>query len=379
MNGARSSVDRVLASEARSRWFDPSRAHHLCAAIGVVLGLSGCAGIPADSTLALRSDLSSSLSDGPPLGPAPDPMKTPDAEPQVETISTGGANKPYQVAGRTYTPITTDAPLEERGMASWYGRKFHGRRTSSGEPYNMFAMSAAHTTMPLPSYAKVRNPANGREIIVKVNDRGPFASDRIMDLSWAAASKLGIAGRVSMVEVQRLTNADILARNPNAYPDDSAVATSGSRGGNAPVVVVSTAPGGVSANPAPATTTPPTTTPAPRATTVTTVVTVPAHTPAPVPPSSRPPAAAANPVATAAAAPGFWLQLGAFSKPEGAQSMQRDVASSLDWISPVLKVFSDGTLHRLQAGPYRSREEANEVAGRVRSGSSWTPMVVERR
>jgi rare lipoprotein A len=108
--------------------------------------------------------------------------------------------------------LAADVPLTERGLASWYGRKYHGRPTSSGEPYDMFAMSAAHRTMPIPSYARVRNPANGREVIVRVNDRGPFAAGRVIDLSYAAAVKLGVAGGVAPVEVERITHGEIRAR-----------------------------------------------------------------------------------------------------------------------------------------------------------------------
>jgi rare lipoprotein A len=261
--------------------------------------------------------------------------------------------------------------MDERGMASWYGRKFHGRRTSSGEPYNMFAMSAAHTTMPIPSYARVRNPANGREVIVKVNDRGPFVSDRVMDLSWAAASKLGISGRVSMVEVQRLTQSDIVALGGSSGRGSDAMAGGTPRG--APVSVVSTMPGRTAPVTAPVYEDEPAVpTPVRTPSVTTTVVTVPGG-------STRPGTPAAPAVTAAAPAPGFWLQLGAFSRPEGAQTLQRNVAGVLDWMAPVLKVFSDGSLSRVQAGPYRTRDEANAVAGRVRNESSWVPMVVERR
>ena len=107
--------------------------------------------------------------------------------------------------GRAYTPLAGDPPLVERGLASWYGRKFHGRPTASGEVYNMYAMTAAHKTMPLPSYARVRNPANGREVVLRVNDRGPFHPGRVIDLSYTAALKLGVLGGVAPVEVERIT------------------------------------------------------------------------------------------------------------------------------------------------------------------------------
>ena len=138
-----------------------------------------------------------------------------DATPRIETIRPGGPNKPYEVFGVRYTPLAGDAPLQEQGLASWYGTKFHGRPTASGEPYDMFTMTAAHKTMPLPSYARVRNPANGREIIVRVNDRGPFHAGRVIDLSYTAALKLGVLNGVAPVEVERLTHADIRAGLPS--------------------------------------------------------------------------------------------------------------------------------------------------------------------
>ena len=133
-------------------------------------------------------------------------MQVPDARPRVEPLRVGGPNKPYAVLGRHYTPHTTDVELRETGLASWYGDKFHGRPTASGEVYDMHAMTAAHPTMPIPSYARVRNPVNGREVVVRINDRGPFSPGRIIDLSLAAAVRLGVAHAVSPVEVERLTH-----------------------------------------------------------------------------------------------------------------------------------------------------------------------------
>jgi rare lipoprotein A len=150
--------------------------------------------------------------DGPPERVPPGLAQRPDAVPRVEPFRVGGPNKPYAVAGVRYTPLTTDAPLRERGGASWYGRKFHGQPTASGEIYDMFGMTAAHRTMPLPSYARVRNPANGRQIIVRINDRGPFHPDRAIDLSYTAALKLGLLGGVATVEVERITHAEIRAQ-----------------------------------------------------------------------------------------------------------------------------------------------------------------------
>jgi len=129
----------------------------------------------------------------------------PDAIPRIELARPGGPNKPYEVSGRRYEPLMGDVALVEEGGASWYGRKYHGRPTSTGEPYDMFGMSAAHPTMPLPSYARVTNPANGRSVIVRVNDRGPFVPGRVIDLSYTAALKLDVHRGVRPVVVERLT------------------------------------------------------------------------------------------------------------------------------------------------------------------------------
>ena len=141
--------------------------------------------------------------------PAPAAQRdTPDAVPRVTRIAPGAPNEPYTIRGETYVPGNTDAPMVETGIASWYGEPFHGRPTAIGEIYDMDAMTAAHKTMPLPSYALIRNRANGRQVLVRVNDRGPFIAGRIIDLSRAAARKLRIDG-VAQVEVRRLTHADI--------------------------------------------------------------------------------------------------------------------------------------------------------------------------
>ena len=180
------------------------------AAVGALLLASGCATGPSADR------------DGPPSQVPPGLLQVPDAEPRVEPLRVGGPNKPYVVLGRRYEPMTSDRPLNESGGASWYGRKFHGRPTASGERYDMFAMTAAHKTMPIPSYARVRNPANGREIVVRVNDRGPFADGRVIDLSYTAALKLGVLNGVTPVQVRRITHAEIRSGRDSAAASDEA-------------------------------------------------------------------------------------------------------------------------------------------------------------
>ncbi len=145
-------------------------------------------------------------------------MSTPNAIPKVETFHKASL-KPYTVDGKRYTPLTGDVAYNETGIGSWYGKKFHGRKTSNGETYNMYAMTAAHKTLPLPSYVRVTNLNTGQSIIVRVNDRGPFIEDRIIDLSYAAAARLGYANKgTARVRVERIRNADIKAgRIPSTF------------------------------------------------------------------------------------------------------------------------------------------------------------------
>lgn len=139
--------------------------------------------------------------DGPPPRPV-DVSKVPDAVPRAEPRSRYGNPDSYVVFGKRYHVKSSAANYQERGIASWYGQKFHGRRTSSGETYNMYEMTAAHTSLPLPTYVHVRNLENGRTVVVKVNDRGPFHDNRIIDLSYAAATRLDMLGKgTALVEV----------------------------------------------------------------------------------------------------------------------------------------------------------------------------------
>ena len=142
--------------------------------------------------------------DGPGASPPPNLAAIPDAVPRAEPLHRF-ANRPYQVFGRDYVPLAAAGPFRQRGVASWYGRRFHGGSTSSGEPYDMYAMSAAHPTLPIPSYARVTHVGNGRSVVVRVNDRGPFHADRVIDLSYAAAWKLGFADAGSaLVELEAI-------------------------------------------------------------------------------------------------------------------------------------------------------------------------------
>ena len=352
--------------------------------------------------------------DGPEAKPPPDLDKVPDAVPQIEPIRSGGPNKPYEIAGHTYVPLTDDRALTEKGLASWYGKKFHGHRTASGEAYNMYAMTAAHKTLPIPSYARVRNPANGKEVIVRVNDRGPFSPGRVIDLSYTAALKLGVLNGVAPVEVTRITDDDIRSGVAMRKPADAPVMVATGEldkptrpGATAPrakpvaaegsVVkevpdVVAPAPdanAGIDAGVMTAAQSP-TSTPgvdlgAAAATdaasavpgTVTTVseTVVASTSAAPAPPSKPDERAKADTTAGI----GWWLQLGAFKQRDGALEFQRKLIDEQPWLAPLLAVFTDHGLNKLQAGPYVTREDARSAAERVRSALQLVPTIVEKR
>jgi rare lipoprotein A len=158
-------------------------------------------------------------SDAAPRSPI-DVSAIPDAVPQQEPLSRYGNPDSYVVYGKRYYTLDSSKGYRERGQASWYGTKFHGKRTSSGEPYDLYAMTAAHKTLPLPTYVEVTNLDNGRSVIVKVNDRGPFHGDRIIDLSYTAATKLGfMSNGTGMVEVRAIDPASpTVAEVPSPAP-----------------------------------------------------------------------------------------------------------------------------------------------------------------
>lgn len=332
--------------------------------------------------------------DGPEAKPPPNLEAVPDAVPQIEAIRKGGPNKPYEVAGNTYVPLTDGRALAETGLASWYGKKFHGRRTASGEAYNMYAMTAAHKTLPIPSYARVRNPANGKEVIVRVNDRGPFSPGRVIDLSYTAALKLGVLGGVAKVEITRITDDDIRSGVAQRKPPVVAAAAAASA---APVVrpadavVVAATGGGVDTG-AMATPQSPTTTPGvdlgvaaaadaasavPGAVTAASGTVVAAVVPASAPARADKPDERGRADTTAGI--GWWVQLGAFKQRDGALDFQRRLIDEQPWLAPLLAVFTDHGLNKLQAGPYTTRSDAGSAAERVRSTLQLVPTIVEKR
>lgn len=268
--------------------------------------------------------------DGPEAVVPPNLMETPDAIPRIEPIRPGGPNKPYEVLGMRFEPIPHDTEFRESGLASWYGRKFHGRRTASGEVYNMYAMTAAHPRLPIPSYVRVRNPANGREVIVRVNDRGPFHRGRIIDLSYTAALRLDLLRGVAPVEIERITFDEIRTGRWQS-PDEPAL--------QAP----------------------------PRA----------EGAPADTDTAQLRPLDAA-PAAVRAASKGLWLQLGAFRERGGAEALQAELGERLPDLAAKLTLLRDGRLTRLQLGPLTDRELAQRVAERLREEAGLQPLLVQR-
>ncbi|MBQ4857937.1 septal ring lytic transglycosylase RlpA family protein [Pseudoalteromonas sp. MMG007] len=169
----------------------------------LMLLLSACSSAPS-SRYSMRHDAA-------PLR-APTTLEMQDAV-VTQVTKSASASRPYEVLGKRYSPMLDETGYEEEGIASWYGRKFHGYHTSNGETYDMFAMTAAHKTLPLPSFVRVTNTANGKSVIVRVNDRGPFHDDRIIDLSYAAAYKLGYYNHgTAKVKLEAITLAGSAAR-----------------------------------------------------------------------------------------------------------------------------------------------------------------------
>ncbi len=262
------------------------------------------------------------LDDGPGPNPPPNLEAIPDAVPRVEPLHRG-ALRPYTVMGRSYTPMTRLEPYKARGTATWYGRRYHGKQTSSGEPYDMYGMTAAHTILPIPSYVRVTNPANGRSVVLRVNDRGPFIGDRLIDLSYTAAWKLGLlAAGSGTVEVESII--------PGASPPPQPPAP--------PVAVIK---------------------PVPPAVIETAALPPPVPTPAP-----------------AVAASGPSLQFGAFGVRENAESYLARLQSQLDGLSGMLRIVQNDNVFRVQAGPFASEAAAREAAERAATVLGGRPVTV---
>jgi rare lipoprotein A len=249
--------------------------------------------------------------DGPGESPPANLDALPDAIPRLEALNRF-ANRPYSVLGRDYVPATSLRPYRERGLASWYGRKFHNQKTSTGEIYDMYAMTAAHPTLPLPSYARVTSLATGKSVLVRVNDRGPFHAGRLIDLSYAAAYRIGIAQRGSgEVEVESVLPVD------------------------APMTVAA----------------------------------------APLPPVAATGAAAPASIPVGREADGYVVQLAAFANNLNAQAFVTHVANQTAVLGVEAKVHETAGLYRVVVGPYPNRDDAKRTADRLRDAFGLDSMI----
>jgi rare lipoprotein A len=266
-----------------------------------------------------------------------DVSRIPDATPTLHT----GAYKanPYTVLGKTYFPLQESKTYVQSGTASWYGTKFHGQNTANGEVYDLYGMSAAHKTLPLPSYVKVTNLDNNRTVILRVNDRGPFYSDRIIDLSYAAAKKLGYAETgTARVKVEGI--------DPQQYWAQ--------RGKPAPLMLNEPQ------------------TPQPQ---IAQAGKVEQWTPPPQ--QHAAPVVAVPQAAPGSAAGGQYLQVGAFANPDAAELLRSKLSGMVSapvFISSIVR--NQQTLHRVRLGPIGSPGEIQQVQNSVRLANLGQPSVV---
>jgi rare lipoprotein A len=335
------------------------------------------------------------LDDGPDANPPANLDAVPDAVPRIEPFAPSNS-KPYVVFGKTYTPDVSGGPYKVQGRASWYGKKFHGNSTANGERYNMYGMTAAHPTLPLPSYARVTRVSNGKSVVVRVNDRGPFLNDRVIDLSYVAAYKLGMLGPGSAeVVVERITAEQI--RNWQPAPAALNVATASS----APVRTVVGTQASVEASPMTAQTesandsqttaplafiAPPAsaswavrvddTARLPPLSATTASSAAPPLTPGTVSAPASNTSVVANTSTTTPPAPGsMFLQLGAFSDASKAQALASRVSNQIpaDLGALVRVEQTANNLHRVRIGPFASREAAVQALNPVQSSTGVTP------
>ena len=273
---------------------------------------------------------------------APDVDQIPDAVPHDEPRSAFGNPPFYNVGGRRYVVLPSAAGYVERGVASWYGTEFHGLRTATGESYDMFAMTAAHKTLPLPCYARVTNLANGRHVVVRVNDRGPFVANRIIDLSYSAAARLDmIRYGTAFVQVEVLTPA---APSLTASMPVTTLAAQAASVGVSSVPPVSLAPASR----------PPVTAPA--------VATNAASDSRAV---AAAPAAPAGPDAMPAPTGIFYIQVGAYAKPENASSALRKLRGAGLENAFTLGRDAHQPLQRVRIGPIASVQQFDALIERL--------------
>lgn len=264
-----------------------------------------------------------------------DPAKIVDAVPEPVTLAKYGNHTPYDVLGKRYYLMPSAKGYVETGTGSWYGEKFQGQPTSTMEPYDLYSMTAAHKTLPLPTYVRVTNLDNNRSAIVKVNDRGPFVDDRVIDLSYAAATKLGYAEKgTARVRVEAIT-----------FDDVPVISRGETRPFRSAPPVVAERPNG---------------------------------------PAQRPASVAArnelllanNEPPAAGVAKQIFLQAGAFSDQRAAQSLQSRLTQVVD--APVRVAKNDGSHFRVHVGPFSDESTARQVLAQIRDSQIANPLLIRR-
>ena len=285
--------------------YHPAGLRYIVLACVIALDLGACSSGKQNSRYAQAQD----------TAPAQhiDVSSVKDAIPRAEPYSRYGNPPSYVVLGKRYHTLGSSDNYRERGIASWYGTKFHGHRTSSGESYDMYKMSAAHKSLPLPTYARVTNLGNGKSVIVKVNDRGPFHDNRLIDLSYAAASRLGILGKgTGMVEIEAI--------DPRSYHQPP---------GKPPVA------------------------------------------------ASQPKVATASPTGDKQHNPVLYLQLGAFMSRNNAERLQARLSRTVPGQLHIIEAISNQqTVYRVRVGPLASVETADQLTKILADQGIESPRVV---
>jgi len=327
--------------------------------LAMVVGLAGCFSAPRRTEPAPSSP-------APPVLSVPPAASVPDAIPHMEPRARYGNPPFYDVFGKRYYVLSSSVGYWERGVASWYGPGFNKERTSIGEPYDMYGMTAAHKTLPLPTYVRVTNLQNGRSIVVRVNDRGPFVGNRIIDLSYTAAAKLDmLRNGTAMVDVRAI---DLLATPPpvvtaSTIPAASTMpAASAAPGASASAAPVAAA---LVIEPVAATPTAPSALAAPTGTTVPAAGTA-AVSAANVQPAAVPPAAASAsgpaPVVPGFTRPTLFIQAGAFSDPSNAERLAQKLrGDNLGKVFVRNDVLAGRRMYRVRIGPVPDVAEFDRV------------------
>jgi rare lipoprotein A len=327
-----SSKSRFSTSWMSVRWLplpQASRARRTGNLLAVLALVSGCASnevqgpgtanqavAPASQPAGTSGGRYAMSGDAYPLEP-PNVSTVPDAEPRIEPPSRAGNRSSYEVWGKTYHVLPDATGYEKRGTASWYGEKFHGYATSNGEIYDMYKMSAAHRSLPLPTFARVTSLDNGQSVIVRVNDRGPFHSDREIDLSYAAAARLGFLDNgTGSVKVEAIDPEQWLAERGRGSRTPAQSETAVARAASSPTPPVAQQAGPV------------------------------APTPAPQASPNAPPQGEINNA--------VYLQIAALGNPEGAQKLQQRLQGEQPHS---VRIMSDADVYRVQVGPIAPGQE----------------------